>query len=140
MKQFKFTIHGNDYSVDIIGMEDNVARIEVNGTPYEVEVHRKVKASKTPRTVAPVVKAPPKPVIEKREGGSPHPIKAPLPGIILEVKVKPGDIIEKGQLLMVMEAMKLENQVLADRAGVVENIPVTKGDNVLQGDVLIHII
>lgn len=140
MKEFKFSIHGNDYSVNIIDFEDNVARLEVNGTPFEVEVHRKIKTSKTPRVIAPPPKAPSKPSIDKRERGDAHPVTAPLPGNIMEIKVKPGDIIEKGQLLMIMEAMKMENQVLADRKGVVENISVQPGDAVLQGDILLNII
>jgi len=140
MKQFKFTIHGNDYTVDVIGIEENTARLEVNGTPYEVEIHRQTKTSKTPRVIAPPVKEPSRPEIEKRERGDAHPIKAPLPGSILEIKVKPGDIIEKGQLLMIMEAMKMENQVLADRKGVIEQVPVNVGDAVLQGDILVQII
>jgi biotin carboxyl carrier protein len=140
MKQFKFTIHGTDYSVDVIGMEENIARLEVNGTPYEVEVHRKVKSSKTPKVIAPPVKQPSKPEIEKRDRGDAHPILAPLPGNIIDIKVAPGDIIEKGQLLMIMEAMKMENQVLADRKGVVEKIAVNVGDAVLQGDTLLQLI
>jgi len=140
MKQFKFTINGNDYAVDMIGIEENIARLEVNGTPYEVEIHKKVKSSKTPRVIAPPVKEPSKPDIEKRERGDAHPITAPLPGNIIGIKIKPGDIIQKGQLLMIMEAMKMENQVLADRKGVVESIPVQVGDTVLQGDILVQII
>jgi glutaconyl-CoA/methylmalonyl-CoA decarboxylase subunit gamma len=140
MKQFKFTIHGNDYAVDVINLDDNIAHIEVNGTPYDVEVHRKIKTSKTPRVIASPVKEPSKPEIEKRDRGDAHPITAPLPGNILEIKVKPGDIITKGQLLLVMEAMKMENNVLADRKGVIESITVKTGDTVLQGDVLVHII
>jgi glutaconyl-CoA/methylmalonyl-CoA decarboxylase subunit gamma len=140
MKQFKFTIHGNDYAVDIISLDENIAHIEVNGTPYDVEVHKKIKTSKTPRVIAPPAKEPSKPDIEKRDRGDAHPITAPLPGNILEIKVKPGDIITKGQVLLVMEAMKMENNVLADRKGVIESIPVKIGDTVLQGDVLVHII
>jgi biotin carboxyl carrier protein len=140
MKQFKFTIHGTDYSVDVIEIEDNIAHLEVNGTPYEVEIHRKVKTSKTPKVIAPPVKEPSKPEIEKRSHGDAHAITAPLPGNIIDIKVTPGDIIEKGQLLMVMEAMKMENQILSDRKGVVEKILVNVGDMVLQGDVILQLI
>jgi biotin carboxyl carrier protein len=140
MKQFKFTINGNDYSVDVIGVDDNIAQMEVNGTPYNVEIHKKVKTSKTPRVIAAPVKEPSKPQIDKRDRGDAHPIAAPLPGNILAVKVQAGDIIQKGQLLMVMEAMKMENQILADRKGVVENIMVNVGDAVLQGDILLKLI
>jgi biotin carboxyl carrier protein len=140
MKKFKFTINGNDYSVDVHGVEHNLARLEVNGTPYNVELHRQLKASKTPTIVRPAIKQESKPIIQKREGGSAHPIVAPLPGSITKLKVGKGDIVEKGQLLLIMEAMKMENQVLADRAGVVENIRVQQGDTVLQGDIIMEIV
>lgn len=140
MKQFKFSINGNEYSVDLIGVEDNIAQMEVNGTPYNVEIHKEIKTSKTPKVIAAPVKGPAKPEIDKRERGDAHPILSPLPGNIIAVKVSPGDIIEKGQLLMMMEAMKMENQVLSDRKGVVESVSVGVGDTVLQGDILLKLI
>lgn len=140
MKKFKFTINGNDYTVDVHGIEENLAKLEVNGTPYDVELHREVKASKTPTLVRAAIKQEIKPDIQKREGGSSHPILAPLPGSITKLEVGKGDIVEKGQLLLIMEAMKMENRVLADRAGVVENIRVQQGDSVLQGDIILEII
>ncbi|MBN1952532.1 MAG: biotin/lipoyl-binding protein [Bacteroidales bacterium] len=140
MKNFKFSIHGNEYVVDVIDVENNIAHLEVNGTPYEVEIHKKVKESKTPRIIVPVAKEPSKPEIQKRDEGDAHPIAAPLPGTILKVHVKSGDIISKGQVLLVMEAMKMENQVLADRNGVIETVDVKEGDTVLQGDTLMKLI
>jgi glutaconyl-CoA/methylmalonyl-CoA decarboxylase subunit gamma len=140
MKKFKFTINGNDYSVDVHGIEENLARLEVNGTPYNVELHRQIKTSKTPTIVRPAIKQQVRPDILKREGGSSHPVVAPLPGSITKLEVGKGDIVVKGQLLLVMEAMKMENQVLADRAGVVENIRVQQGDAVLQGDIILEIV
>jgi biotin carboxyl carrier protein len=140
MKKFKFTINGNDYSVDVHGIEENLARLEVNGTPYNVELHRTIKASKTPTIVRSAIKQQAKPDIEKREGGAAHPIYAPLPGSITKLEVGKGDIVVKGALLLIMEAMKMENRVLADRAGVVENIRVKQGDVVLQGDIIMEIV
>jgi biotin carboxyl carrier protein len=140
MKKFKFTINGNDYTVDVHGIEENLARLEVNGTPYNVELHRTLKASKTPTIVRPAIKQEARPLIERKEGGSAHPILAPLPGSITRLAVTKGDIVKKGQLLLIMEAMKMENQVLADRAGVVENIRVQAGDVVLQGDIIMEIV
>jgi len=140
MKKFEFTINGNDYNVGVHGVEGNLARLEVNGTPYEVLLHRAVQTSKTPTIIRkpPVKKT--EPDIHKKEIGSSHSILAPLPGSILKLNVDRGDIVEKGQLLLIMEAMKMENQVLADRAGVIENIRVQPGDAVLQGDVLLEIV
>ncbi len=140
MKKFKFTINGNEYSVDVHGIEENLARLEVNGTPYNVELHRQVPTSKTPTLVRPAIKQELKPDIHKKEGGSSHPILAPLPGSITKLEVGKGDIVEKGQLLLIMEAMKMENRVLADRAGVVENLRVQQGDVVLQGDIIMEIV
>ncbi len=140
MKQFKFTIHGNDYTVDVHGVEENLAHLEVNGTAYDVEIQRKTKPSKTPTIVRPAIKVPVNPEIKKREGGTSHSILAPLPGNIMSLSVSKGDIVEKGQLLLMMEAMKMENKVLADRAGVVEQVRIGPGDAVLQGDVLIEIV
>lgn len=140
MKKFKFTINGNDYAVDVHGIEENLARLEVNGTPYNVELHRQVKVSKTPTLVRSAVKQQVNPDIKKREGGSAHPVLAPLPGSITKLEVGKGDIVKKGQLLLIMEAMKMENRVLADRTGVVESVNVQQGDAVLQGDVIMEIV
>jgi len=140
MKSFKFLIHGTEFNVDVTGIEDNVASIEVNGTKYDVQIEQKLKQSKTPKLLRPVVSGVPKPVIDKKEKGSASPVKAPLPGNILSIAVKPGDIIKKGQLLLIMEAMKMENQVLAEKEGVVESIKVEPGQGVLQGDVLLELI
>lgn len=140
MKKFKFTVNGNDYAVDVHGIEENLARLEVNGTPYDVELHRQVKVSKTPTLVRPAVKQEVKPEIEKKEGGSAFAILAPLPGSIMKLEVQKGDIVKKGQLLLIMEAMKMENQVLADRAGVVESIMVRQGATVLQDDIIMEIV
>jgi biotin carboxyl carrier protein len=136
MKKFNFKINGNQYGVEIKSIEENIAHIEVNGTPYEVEIEREVKASKTPTIVRKVVQQKPED-IEKKPGGSAFPTKAPLPGKIITVKVKVGDIVKKGEVLMTMEAMKMINNVLASKDGVVESISVKPGDSVLEGDVLL---
>ena len=140
MKNFNFTINGNTYQVDVKSLEDNIAHIEVNGTRYDVEIETRLKQTKTPILIRPVVKSPPKPEIDKKDRGDSSPVSAPLPGNILKIMVNPGDIIRKGQLLLVMEAMKMENQVLAEKDGVIESIKVQVGQAVLQGDILIEII
>jgi glutaconyl-CoA/methylmalonyl-CoA decarboxylase subunit gamma len=140
MKNYSFTINGNDYQVEIKSIDENVAIMEVNGTRYSVEIHHKIKQTKTPMLVRPEPTAPLKPEIEKKEKGSATPVLAPLPGIILNIFVKPGDIIVKGQKIMIMEAMKMENQILAEKEGVVESVKVSSGQSVLQGDILLEII
>ena len=140
MKSYKFTINGNTYEVELTSFDDNIASIEVNGTPYEVEVHREVKKTKTPTIIRPSKPDNEKKNIEKRESGSNYPVVAPLPGQILEILVKKGDVVKKDHKLMVMESMKMENVVLAEKDGVVEEIKVKVGDSVLQGDKLIEIV
>ena len=140
MKKFKFTINGNVYEVEINDLEDNIAHLEVNGTAYEVEIHREIKQTKTPTLVRPEVKGSPKPVIERKEAGTTSLVNAPLPGNIVDIFVKPGDILSKGQKIMTMESMKMENSVMADKKGVVESILVSPGQSVLQGDPLIEIV
>ncbi len=140
MKKFKFVINGNTYHAEVDGFDGNKANIEVNGTPYEVEVLQEIRESKTPTLVRSKIKGPDKPSIDKAEVGMNVPIKAPLPGNIIKVLVEKGDIVKKGDILLLMESMKMENTVLAEKDGVVENILVEAGQPVLQGDVLIELV
>lgn len=138
MKKFKFTIKGQEFDVDIKEIEGSNAQIEVNGTVYDVEIQAEEKASKTPQLIRkPVVNKPGEGQIKKSAGGVS--IKAPLPGTIIKVDVAVGDAINAGDTLLVMEAMKMENNVLAEKAGTVKAIKVNVGDAVLQDDVLIEI-
>ncbi|MBN2275723.1 MAG: biotin/lipoyl-binding protein [Bacteroidales bacterium] len=139
MKKFKFTIRGNTYDVDLKKIEENIATIEVNGTLYEVELEPEKKTSKTPTLVRKVILSGAE-KIEKKECGSTTPVRAPLPGNILSVKVKRGDIIKRGDVLVIMEAMKMENNVMAEKDGVVENVNVKPGETVLEGDSLLEIV
>ena len=139
MKKFKFTIKGQDFDVDIKEIEGSNAQIEVNGTVYDVEIHAEEKASKTPQLIRkPVINKPGEGQIKKAAAGGVS-VKAPLPGTIIKVDVAVGDAINAGDTLLVMEAMKMENNVLAEKAGTVKSIKVNVGDSVLQDDVLIEL-
>ncbi|MCF8239820.1 MAG: acetyl-CoA carboxylase biotin carboxyl carrier protein subunit [Melioribacteraceae bacterium] len=143
MKKFKFTIRGNIYDVELLNIEDNIAEIEVNGSKYEVELHQEVKTTKTPKLTRSV--AVPTGESDKAKTHKPSAkqgagfIKAPLPGTILEVKIKVGDKINVDDTLLIMEAMKMENNIKADRSGTVKEIKVNNGDSVLEGDLLVEI-
>ena len=140
MKKYKFTIRGNDYDVRLKDIEDNIAELDVNGTLYEVVIHSDVKASKTPKLIRkPVEQMPGEGQIKKTESTGKHKVTAPLPGTILKLNVHLGDLVTEGQNLLIMEAMKMENQVQTTRAGEVTAIKVNVGDSVLQDDVLIEI-
>ncbi len=142
MKNFKFNISGNDYEVEVIKLEGNLAEIEVNGTLYHVEIERKKTESKTPILVRPTV---PNPAgsHEIKKTDKPkitvHEIRAPLPGTIMQIFVKPGDRIKRNDKLLVYEAMKMENNLMAEKDGEIKAIKVSVGDNVMQGDVLLEI-
>ena len=138
MKKFKFTITGNQYDVEIKKIEDNIVNIEVNGTKYKVEVNREIPVKKTPQLIR-------KPVINNggativKQAESIFKVKAPLPGNIIKVNVNTGDKVSKDQTVLVMEAMKMENEIKAEKDGIVKSIKVNQGDSVLQEDVLIEI-
>lgn len=137
MKNYKFTISGNTYEVEILEIEGSLAKIEVNGTPYLVEIHHEVKPVKTPTLIRPVLREPQK-TIDKKEGGPKVEIKAPLPGIIMQIFVRPGDKVAKGQKLLMMEAMKMENEIKAENDGEIISVKVNQGQSVLQEEVLIE--
>ncbi|MCZ4695286.1 acetyl-CoA carboxylase biotin carboxyl carrier protein subunit [Ancylomarina euxinus] len=138
MKKFKFTIRGQEFDVDIKEIEGANAQVEVNGTVYDVEIEAKEKVSKTPQLIRkPVINKPGEGQIKKSAGAVS--VKAPLPGTIIKIGVAVGDAINVGDTLLVMEAMKMENNVLAEKAGTVKTIKVNVGDSVLQDDVLIEL-
>mgnify|MGYP001146660124 CR=1 FL=1 len=139
MKKFDFTIKGQKYEVLIQDIEDNIGHLEVNGTKYEVEINRQVKSTKTPRLVREaVVSKPGEGKISKKGSGSIS-VKAPLPGSIFKISVSVGDTIKKGDVLLIMEAMKMENNIMSEKDGVVKSIKVKVGDAVLQDDLLLEL-
>lgn len=140
MKKYKFTITGDEYDVHIKDIEDNIATIEVNGTKYEVVIQGEVKSTKTPRLVRkPIVQQPGEGLIKKQQSTGGSAVKAPLPGTIFKINVAVGDQVKSGDKLLVMEAMKMENQILAEKDGEISVIKVKEGDAVLQDDVLLEI-
>ena len=136
MKEYKYKINGNEYNVAVEELEGNKASVTVNGKSYQVELDRPAKPVVTKPvarpaaapTAAPVAAAPaPRPAA----GGAG--IKAPLPGVILDIKVKVGDAVTKGQTVAILEAMKMENNINADRDGQVVAINVEKGQSIAEG-------
>ena len=144
MKKFKFTISGKPYEVEVQNIEGNIATVNVNGTEYKVEMEEQAApvvapvarpAAKT--TTASSAPAAPKPAAAA--GGNGYKMAAPLPGTIMQIFVHQGDSVKKGDKLLMYEAMKMENNLLAEADGTITAINCRQGDNVLQGDVLIII-
>ena len=138
MKSFKYIINGNTYNVVIDRIEDNIAEVEVNGTPYRVEMNKpaqkQVVTIKRPaQTDLPPLARPP------QAAAMASALRSPLPGIILDITCKVGDAVKKGQKLMVLEAMKMENAINADRDGVIKEIKVNNGDSILESAELVII-
>ena len=141
MKEYKYKINGNDYAVAINEVCDTAAKVTVNGAEYTVEWEKpveekpvvKVQSVAAKPAAAPAAAA--KPAATSAVNG--HAIKTPLPGVIIDVKVNVGDAVAKGQTVVVLEAMKMENNINADRDGKVAAIQVAKGDTVADGAVLV---
>ena len=107
-------------------------KVNVNGTSYEVEIELVSESESAKGVQAPVAQAP-------EAAGEGEKVTSPMPGTILDVKVKTGDSVKKGQVLVVLEAMKMENEIMAGVDGTVTSVAVSKGASVGTGDMLLTI-
>ncbi|MBQ1724860.1 MAG: biotin/lipoyl-binding protein [Muribaculaceae bacterium] len=142
MKEYKYKINGNDYTVAIGDINDNVAQVEVNGVKYDVElpeqpksapVVKRVSVSETTAAPAaqPVKKAP------AAAGG--YVVASPLPGVIKDIFVKEGQAVKADDVVCILEAMKMGNEIHAGQDGVIKSIDVAKEDSVLEGTTIMVI-
>ena len=147
MKKFKFTIEGASYSVNVKTIEGNKADIEVNGKSYDVVLEQEVNTLKTPILVRKEVQTKPgenkitvkaAPIPQSKRPSASY-IKSPLPGSIIKVITTVGATIKEGDLLLVMESMKMENNILSEKNGVVKSIAVIDGQAVMQDDILLEL-
>lgn len=147
MKIFKYKINGSPYRVVVQKSDEESVELEVNGTPYMVEIEQKNKKpiSRIQRQVvssssSETTSAPAKPSVTRTAvaAGS-SVLNSPLPGVVLDIKVKVGDVVKKGQTVIVLEAMKMENNIQATADGTIAKISVEKGASVLEGAELIVI-
>lgn len=139
MKKYKFKINGSTYHIDIRETSGNTIKLEVNGSPYEVVMETEVKTSKTPTLIRTELR-PTQKVEPLSTNESTKKVISPLPGTVLEILVKEGDVVKTGDKLLVLEAMKMENSIIAEAAGTIRSIKVQQKSNVLQGDLLLEII
>ena len=139
-------INGNEYEVAVKDFTGHQVEVEVNGKTYTVELSETEKKATTgvhraapmpsPAPIISTTPAPtPKPAAESAVGA----VRSPLPGVILEIKVTVGTIVKRGDVILVLEAMKMENNITADRDGTITEILVNKGDSILEGASLITI-
>ena len=151
MKKYSLKINGNPYEVKIedINESSTMARVTVNGTKYDVEIEGgKAAVVKKPAVVAApeatgLSVTPKTPIATKpaapAAAASGLKVTCPLPGTIIALNVKEGDTVAAGQTLLVLEAMKMENNIDAERGGVVKQVLVQAGATVMEGDVLLVI-
>lgn len=137
MKEYKYKIDGKEYAVKIDKIESDQAQLEVNGTPYSVEIIQEKK--KTPKVstpapaAAPAATVAPAPVAAPAATGKDKAVKAPLPGVIISVDVQVGQQVKRGQQVAVLEAMKMENGINAECDGTITEVKVKAGDSILEG-------
>ena len=157
MKTYKYKVQGVDYEVEITEVEGKIAKVNVNGIPFEIEMQKPINAAKhpvlaatkrnpsvapveAPVAAAPAAAKPAAPAAAQPAAAvSGNALKAPLPGTITAVNVKVGDTVSAGQVVIVLEAMKMQNNIEAEQAGTVTAIHVNAGDTVMEGSVLLTI-
>ena len=127
LKKYDLTINGKQFEVAINEVGYTTAKVTVNGNPYEIEMTHEEQKDMIPKLV---------------RSNSPSQLRksdvvtAPMPGLILEILVNQGDSVKAGQLLLKMEAMKMENEIRSPVDGIVREIKIKASQDVLEGDVL----
>lgn len=146
MNKYQYKVQGVDYNVEIEEVSGNLAKVNVNGIPFEVELQQpinaaqaitrpKVSAPKSAPAAAPSVAAPAAAPV----AGNGTSVKSPLPGTITAVNVKVGDKVNNGDTVVVLEAMKMQNNIEAETTGTITSVAVSAGDSVMEGSVLVTI-
>ena len=145
MKEYKCKINGNEYKIVVGDIDNNVAQVEVNGVAYNVELDmpQKAAAPKIKRVVTSAAAAPApaaKPAAQKvAAAAGDYVISSPLPGTIKEINVKEGQNVKADDVVCILEAMKMGNEIKAGKDGVVKSINVAKEDSVLEGTTIMVI-
>ncbi|MBR5141472.1 MAG: biotin/lipoyl-binding protein [Bacteroidales bacterium] len=143
MNEKKYTINGKEYNVAINSYTGSYAEVTVNGTVYQVKIEDASSEAQPAPSVrpyeAPVVEVQPQTVPAPVPSGNARPVNAPLPGVIIGVKVKVGDVVKEGQAVAILEAMKMENEIQAEFDGTVVSVDVAEGDSVLEGAPIVTI-
>ena len=132
MKEFTFKINGAEYKCAVEEIEAGKTKVTVNGKVYEVETEAAAPAAKP--AAKPAAAPAPKPAAPAAGGVQ---VKSPLPGSVVKVLVSEGQAVKRGDTLLTLESMKMENAIMAEQDGTVKQIAVTPGQNVMQDDLLI---
>ena len=146
MNTRKYTINDMDYNVAVNSFTGDSAEVTVNGVTYQVKIGRDESAgAPAVQGTAPLVEAAPAqavvstPAAAAAPAGTGKPINSPLPGVIVGVKVRVGDSVKEGQVVAILEAMKMENEIQSEYSGTVMLINVSQGDSILEGAPIVTI-
>lgn len=156
MKTYQYKVKGVDYEVEIAQVEGKIAKVNVNGIPFEIEMQKPINAAKHPAlaaaraqspvaapvaapAAAPAAKPAPQPAAQPAPAGAGNTVKAPLPGTVIDVKVQVGQQVNVGDIVLVLEAMKMQNNIESEYAGQVTSVLVKQGETVMEGAVLLTI-
>ena len=150
MRTYSYNVNGAQYDVTIESIQGQVAKVNVNGVAFDVEMlgapiaegdlpaaapaatSAAAPAATTAPTAAPATPA-------KGAAGAGAPVKAPLPGVVTKVLVANGQSVKKGDTVVVLEAMKMENNITAECDGTVSGVCCAAGDSVMEGTTLVTI-
>ena len=143
MKEYKYKINGLDYKVAVGEIDNNIAHLEVNGVPYTVELEEEKAAAPVVKRVAvstpssaPVAASQPKPAAA---AAGEHVVASPLPGVIKDIYVKEGQQVKASDVVCILEAMKMGNEIHAGKDGVVKKVEVASEQSVLEGTTIMII-
>lgn len=139
MKEFKYTIDGKEYKVQIEDVEGNIADVTVNGEAFKVEMEQEAEPEKKVVLGQPAAEAEEGETASAANVNTANALKAPLPGVVTEIKVAVGDEVKAGDVVVVLEAMKMANNLEAEKAGKVTAICVKTGESVLEDSPLVVI-
>mgnify|MGYP000897234759 FL=1 len=170
MRRYQLTVNNIEYEIDVEELSATEFQVQIDGQVVEVSLDNQADAADaaiTPQIEAAqargiaesamtagggVAKAPKVPAtIRSEKPRTPSPavaggadlaysMSAPMPGVILEIKINPGDQVDKGDVVMVLEAMKMKNDLHASRTGVIESVDINAGDQVKYGQVLLRFV
>lgn len=138
MKSFQFTIDGRKYDTTVNEIDGGMAEVTVNGTVFHVAIDQ-MKNATSIKPAAPRAAAAPAAAPKVAQAAGTTVVKSPLPGSIVKVVAAAGQAVKRGDLLLTMESMKMENQVLSEVEGTVKAVLVQPGQNVMQDDKLVEI-
>ena len=149
--KYNISIKEQTFEIEVGEIREGMARVNVNGTDYDVRIEtypdavmpvKEAPGPVLPKPAPAVAPAPPltpltpAPAVAPASPSGDNVIKAPMPGLILEVKVKPGDTVTVGMTVIIMEAMKMENSLPAPVSGTIKAINYKSRDSVAKNNVL----